>query len=113
MFDLEDSVHKNSFNPVNQIKRKLIPKKTELEVYIDILKILIHNGPLRLSYIKHKNDFSPSCTEENLVFLVNLNLVEKIFEGGQTLFSITRRGTRVLTFFGETKGLLSVLQINK
>ena len=113
MFDLEDSVHKNSFNPVNHKKRKPNPKKTKLQSYIDILKILIHNGPLKLVYIKHKNDFNSSCTIKNLVFLIKLNLVEKIFEGGQTLFSITQRGTRVLTYFGETKGLLSVLQTNK
>lgn len=110
MFEMEDSVHENSFTLLNNKKRKSTPKRSKLESYLDILKALIHNGPLKSTHIKQKNNFSSSSTEENLIFLINLNLVEKTFERGQNLFSITIRGIRVLTYFGEPTGLLSVLQ---
>lgn len=113
VFDLEDSAPEKAFIPLNNKKRGSCPKRSKLESYVDILIVLIQNGPLKLTHIKHETNFNSAFAKENLGFLVKLNLVEKIFERGETLFSITPRGIRVLRYFGEATDLLSVVQANK
>lgn len=113
MFKLKDAVTENAFNSLNNKKRKPCAKNPKLELYVDILIVLIHNGSLNLMHIMHEGNFSSFLMKENMCFLIRQNLVEAKLEKGEIIYSITPSGVRVLKYFGKTTGLLSVVQINK
>jgi predicted transcriptional regulator len=90
-------------------------RRSKLEMYVDILKVLARHGPLKLTHIMYKANINCSVLKQNLDFLIQQNLVEE-----QTLhkkrnktgvvYAITERGRTVLKYFRE---LNSALQITK
>jgi len=66
-------------------------------MYVDILKILASQGPMKLTQLMHKTDLSQSVLKQHLDFLIQQNLVEKqSFSRGETFYAITERGLKVL-----------------
>ena len=72
-------------------------RKSKLEMYVDILRILASQGPKKLTQLMHKTDLSQSIQKQRLAFLIQQNLVEKqIFSKGEIFYTITERGLKVL-----------------
>jgi hypothetical protein len=76
--------------------------KSKLELYENTLEALVGNGPMKLELIMNKSGFSSALTLENLRFLINNNLVEKRTCDFELIYSITKPGERVVSFFGKT-----------
>jgi len=72
-------------------------RRSKLEMYVDILKILASQGPMKLTKLMHKTDLSQSVLKQHLDFLIQQNLVEKqSFSRDEIFYAITERGLKVL-----------------
>ena len=86
-------------------------RRSKLEMYVDILKVLAQKGPLKLTHIMYKANVNCSILKEYLDFLINKELVEeKILTKGKVVFSITQRGVTVLKYFKELRQILPIVE---
>jgi predicted transcriptional regulator len=78
-------------------------------MHIDVLKVLAHKGPLKLTHIMYKANVNCSVLKEFLDFLTEQDLAEeKAKDTTRTVYAITDKGRRVLTYFRELKTMLPI-----
>ena len=86
-------------------------RRSKLERYVDILQVLAHMGPLKLTHIMCKSNFNGSVIKEYLGFLIKRGLVEeRIVKKNRTVFAVTQRGINVLKYFRELMQVLPVVE---
>lgn len=86
-------------------------RRSKLEMYIDILKVLSHRGPLKLTHIMYKANVNCSVLKQYLDFLIQQNLVEERTIGRKrTVYAVTQRGITVLKHFRELKTVLPLIE---
>jgi len=86
-------------------------RRSKLEMYIDILKVLAHRGPLKLTHIMYKANVNCSVLKQYLDFLIKQNLVEERIAGKRrVVYAITQRGITVLKHFRELKQVLPIIE---
>jgi predicted transcriptional regulator len=86
-------------------------RRSKLEMYIDILKVLAHRGPLKLTHIMYKANVNCSVLKEYLDFLIKQGLVEERNVGKRrVVYAITQRGITVLKYFRELKQVLPIVE---
>lgn len=86
-------------------------RRSKLEMYVDILKVLAHHGPLKLTHIMYKANVNCAVLKEYLDFLIKQNLVEERNVGkSRTVFAITQRGITVLKYFWELQQILPIIE---
>jgi predicted transcriptional regulator len=86
-------------------------RRSKLEMYIDILKVLAHRGPLKLTHIMYKANVNCSVLKEYLDFLIKQNLVEERTVGKRrVVYAVTQRGITVLKYFRELKQVLPIVE---
>jgi predicted transcriptional regulator len=84
-------------------------RRSKIEMYLDILKILAHRGPLKLTHVMYKANVNCKMLKEYLDFLIKQGLVEeKILRRQKIVYSITQRGVTVLKQFRELKDVLPI-----
>jgi len=89
-------------------------RRSKLEMYIDILKVLAQRGPLKLTHIMYKANVNCSVLKEYLQFLMDHNLVEERTVGKKrVVYAITQRGIKVLKYFRELKQVLPIVEENR
>jgi predicted transcriptional regulator len=80
-------------------------------MYVDILAVLAHRGPLKLTHVMYKANVNCSILKEYLDFLMKQNLVEERVAGKRrVVFAITQRGIIVLKQFKELKEVLPIVE---
>jgi len=78
--------------------------RSKLEMYVDILEVLVRHGPLKLAHIMCKANVNCSVLKEYLEFLIQQNLIEEETVGNKRIvYAITRRGITALKYFREFK----------
>jgi predicted transcriptional regulator len=86
-------------------------KRSKLEQYISTLKVLAHQGSLKISDVSNKANLNNKLAKENIQFLTKLGLVEeKLMDRRVTIFSITQNGITVLKYFKELPEVLPILE---
>ena len=86
-------------------------RKSQLEMYVDILEVLDHNGQLKLKHIMNKVNVNCSVLKECLDLLTKQGLVEvKIIGRGRKVYAITQLGITVFTQFKELRGYLAIVE---
>lgn len=86
-------------------------RRSKLEMYVDILKVLARSGPLKLTHIMYKANVNCSVLKEYLDFLIANNLVEEKTVGKKRIvYGITERGITVLKYFRELKTVLPIIE---
>jgi predicted transcriptional regulator len=86
-------------------------RRSKLEIYVDILKVLAHRGPLKLTHVMYKANVNCSVLKEYLDFLTKQGLVEeKIIGKERKVYAITQRGVTVLKQFRELKEVLPIVE---
>ena len=86
-------------------------RRSKLEMYIDILKVLAHKGPLKLTHIMYKANVNCSVLKQYLDFLIQQDLVEEKTLGKKRIvYAITQKGLTVLKYFRELKTMLPTLE---
>ncbi len=79
-------------------------------MYIGVLRVLAHKGPLKLTHIMYKANVNCKVLKENLEFLIKQSLVEeRILKKGKVVFAITQRGITVLKYFRELEQALPII----
>ncbi len=86
-------------------------RRSKLETYIDILKVLGHKGPLKLTHIMYKANVNCKVLKEYLDFLMKQGLVEeRPARKANTVYAVTQRGITVLKYFHELKQVLPITE---
>jgi len=90
-------------------------RRSRLEMYVDILKVLARNGPLKLTHIMYKANVNCSVLKQHLDFLIQQNLVEeqtsqKKRRKTRVVYAITERGKTVLKYFREVNRALQITE---
>ncbi|MEM2046022.1 MAG: winged helix-turn-helix domain-containing protein [Candidatus Bathyarchaeia archaeon] len=86
-------------------------RRSKLEMYIDILKVLAQRGPTKLTHIMYKANVNCSVLKEYLDFLIKQGLVEEKAVGKKrVVYAITQRGVTVLKYFRELKQVLPIIE---
>jgi predicted transcriptional regulator len=86
-------------------------RRSKLEMYIDILTVLAHRGPLKLTHIMYKANVNCSVLKEYIEFLIKQNLIEERIVGkARVVFAVTQRGITVLKYFKELKEVLPIVE---
>ena len=79
-------------------------RRSKIEMYIDILKVLARRGPLKLTHIMYKANVNCSVLKQYLDFLTKQNLVEEKSIGKRrVVYAITNEGLTVMKLFREFK----------
>jgi predicted transcriptional regulator len=90
-------------------------RRSKMEIYIDILKVLAQKGPLKLTHIMYKANVNCSVLKQNLDFLINQNLIEKQIRHKKRnktkiRYAITERGKTVIKYFNEVNRALQITE---
>lgn len=90
-------------------------RRSKLEMYVDILKVLARHGPLKLTHIMYKANVNCTVLKQYLAFLVRQNLVEeqtirKKRNKTRVVYAITERGITVLKYFRELNSALQITE---
>jgi predicted transcriptional regulator len=86
-------------------------RRSKLEMYVDILTVLAHRGPLKLTHVMYKANVNCSVLKEYLEFLMKQGLVEERTVGkARVVFAVTQRGITVLKYFRELKQVLPIVE---
>jgi predicted transcriptional regulator len=86
-------------------------RRSKLETYVDMLRVLARKGPLTLTHIMYKANVNCSVLKEYLVFLTKQGLVEERTIGkARVVFAITQRGITVLKYFRELEQVLPIVE---
>ena len=93
-------------------------RRSKMEMYIDILKVMAQNGPLKLTHIMYKANVNCSVLKENLDFLIQQNLIEeqitqKKRNKTKIRYAITERGKTVIKYFNEVNVALQITESAK
>jgi predicted transcriptional regulator len=89
-------------------------RRSKLEMYVDILKVLAQKGPTKLTHIMYKANVNSSILKEYLDFLIKQGLIEERAVGkNRVVYSNTERGTTVIKYFRELNKALSVIDEEK
>jgi predicted transcriptional regulator len=100
----------NESSHVNK-KEDIKVRRSKLEMYVDILSVLAHRGPLKLTHVMYKANVNCSVLKEYLDFLMKQGLVEERTVGKQrVVFAVTQRGITVLKYFRELKQVLPIVE---
>ena len=86
-------------------------RRSKLEMYIDILKVLAQRGPLKLTHVMYKANVNCSVLKEYMDFLIKQGLVEERTIGKRrVVYAVTQRGITVLKYFRELKQALPIME---
>ncbi len=89
-------------------------RRSKLETYVDILKVLAQKGPLKLTHIMYKANVNCKVLKEYLNFLMTQSLIEeRRARKANIVYAITQRGITVLKYFHEVKQVLPIIEENK
>ena len=86
-------------------------RRSKLETYVDILKVLAHKGPLKLTHIMRGANINCGILKEYLNYLISQELVEeRIVAKSKVVYTTTQRGVTVLKYFRELKQALPIME---
>ena len=88
-------------------------RRSKMEMYIDILKVMAKNGPLKLTHVMYKANLNCSVLKKNLDFLIKQNLIEEQITIKRKIkikinYVITERGRKVIKYFNEVDVALQI-----
>ncbi len=88
-------------------------RRSKLEMYVDILRVLSQKGPLKLTHIMYKANVNCRVLKEYLEFLLTQGLVEQRIAGkGEVVYANTQKGAAVLRSFRELNKALPIIEEN-
>ena len=86
-------------------------RRSKLEMYLDLLKVLAQRGPLKITHIMHIANVNCGVLKEYLDALIKQGLVKESISGRERIvYAVTQRGVTVLTQLRELKKELPMLE---
>jgi predicted transcriptional regulator len=84
-------------------------RRSKLETYVKILKVLAQKSPLKLTHIMQHANVNCSVLKRYLYFLTKEGVVEERTIGGtRVVYSITQRGVTALKYVRELNQVLPI-----
>ena len=80
--------------------------RSRLKVYMDILKVLAHNGPSKLTHIMYKSMVNYKTVKQCLELLIKKNLAEATSVQKRNVYHITEKGIDVLETLNKLENTL-------
>jgi predicted transcriptional regulator len=78
-------------------------RRSKLEMYVGIVKVLAQRGPLQVKQITCETNINGNALTEYLSFLIKQGLIEKVaLDKNNVAYANTDRGTAVTRFFDQT-----------
>jgi predicted transcriptional regulator len=99
--------------PPKQLEKLRVPqmRRSKLEIYVDILKVLANNGPMMHTNLMAKANFNSTMLKEQLSFLVKNDLVEeRTVKKRNSFFAVTKHGISVLKYFNELEQVPPIIE---
>jgi predicted transcriptional regulator len=89
-------------------ENQIVPtRRSMLELNMDILRVLAHHSPLKMTHIMHKANINSAKAIGCLDFLASQNLVQMSARfSREKCYSITAKGNDVVKFFRKIMDLL-------
>ena len=85
-------------------------RRSNIEMYVDVLKVLAQRGPLKLTHVMYKANMNCKLTTEYLGLLKKQGLVEEKTAGkNNIIYAVTARGISVLKTFKELNEVLPIV----
>ena len=86
-----------------------------MEMYIDILKVMAKNGPMKLTHIMYKANVNCNVLKQNLDFLIQQNLIKELTivkrkNKMKMRYTITDKGRTVIKYFNEVDTALNITE---
>ncbi len=89
-------------------------RRSNIEMYVDILKVLAQRGPLKLTHVMYKANMNCKLVTEYLGILKKQGLVEEKKVGRNNIvYAVTSRGISVLKTFKELNEALPIIDDGK
>ena len=86
-------------------------RRSKLERCVDILNVLAHRGPLKLTHVMYKANLNCNILKEYLDFLIKQGLIEKrTITKMRVVFAITQRSINALKNFNELTQVLPIIE---
>jgi predicted transcriptional regulator len=90
-------------------------KRPKVKIYLDILKALTQNGPLKLTHLMLKSRLNCTVLNTSLDYLIEQGLVEKRIimprhDRGTGVWAITQRGFTMLKYYRELTQALPLME---
>jgi predicted transcriptional regulator len=86
-------------------------RRSKLEIYVDILKVLTRSGPLNPIHITQEYCLNDGKLKEYLGFLIKQDLIEeRTVKKRHVVLAVTQRGMAVLKYFQEPVQEISGLE---
>ena len=86
-------------------------RRSKLEMYVDTLKVLAHNGPTIQNNIISKANLNFNMLNECLSFLIKNELIEKrTIQKRKSVFAVTKKGINVLKYFRELEQVPPIIE---
>ncbi len=77
----------------------------------DILTVLAHHGPLKLTHVMHKTNLNCGIVKVYFDFLIKQGLVEEHhMRKTRTVYAVAQRGITVLKYIEELKQVLPIVE---
>ena len=77
-------------------------KRSELEMHIQILQVMVHGGPLKVTHVMQKANLNSKASKKCLALLIKQGLIEERIEAKQrAVYLVTQQGITVLKYFGK------------
>ncbi|MCJ7613993.1 winged helix-turn-helix domain-containing protein [Candidatus Bathyarchaeota archaeon] len=68
-------------------------RRSKMEIYLDILKVLAQNGPLKLTHMMYKANVNCCVLKDYVDFLIKQELIkEKTLKKEKISYTITEKG---------------------
>lgn len=75
-------------------------RRSRFETYLDVLKVLINNGPSKITHIAYNSNINSDFLKEYLDFLITQRAVEeRTIDSESSVFAITQHGINLLKYF--------------
>jgi predicted transcriptional regulator len=93
-------------------------RRSKMEMYIDILKVMAQHGPMKLTHIMYKANVNCSVLKQNLDFLIQQNLIEeqiahKKRNKTKISYAVTEKARTVIKYFNEVNRALHITEESK
>ena len=89
-------------------------RRSKLEIYVDVLRVLARHGPLKITHIMYKANVNCTVLKQFLDSLVQQSLIEEqVFhkkKQQKIVYAITERGRATLNHFRELTKFLQTTE---
>ena len=89
-------------------------RRSKMEIYLDILKVLAQNGPLKLTHMMYKANVNCCVLKDYVDFLIKQELIkEKTLKKEKISYTITEKGLDILRKIRELELILPCFEEDK